>query len=59
MDKKNFIKTNDPETADMLRKAGFIELPKEQNRFVFLNEVGKMDFTQGNTKVSFDNNLLF
>lgn len=33
-----FVKTTDPETAEALREAGFPELEKEGNRFVFLNQ---------------------
>lgn len=36
MDKK-FIYTSDEETAEKLRELGFQELPKEGNRWMFLN----------------------
>ena len=36
MDKK-FIYTSDEETAEKLRDLGFQELPKEGNRWMFLN----------------------
>ena len=36
MDKK-FIYTSDEETAEKLRQLGFQELPKEGNRWMFLN----------------------
>lgn len=39
---KHFVKTTDPDTAEYLRKAGFVELAKEGSRWVFVNEVNKM-----------------
>lgn len=59
MEKKNFVKTNDAETAEMLRKAGFVELAREGDKWVFLNENGKMDFSDSKAKVCFDNKLTF
>ena len=32
-----FIKTQDEDTAKLLREAGYIELAKEGNRWVFVN----------------------
>lgn len=54
-----FVKTSDEETAQRLRQAGFVELAKEGSRWVFLNEIGKVDFSQSDMKVSFDNILMF
>jgi len=56
--KQNFVKTSDEETAKRLREAGFVELAKEGNRWVFVNK-GQYDFSQSDMKVSFDNKLLF
>ena len=39
---KHFVKTTDPDMAEYLRKAGFVELAKEGSRWVFINEVNKM-----------------
>ena len=55
---QNFVKTSDEETAKRLREAGFVELAKEQNRWVFLNK-SQYDFSQSDMKVSFDNKLTF
>lgn len=38
MKKKPFIKTSDEEVAKVLRKAGYPELNKEGNLYVFVNE---------------------
>lgn len=57
--KEYFVKTTDAETAEMLRKAGLVELEKDGPRWVFLNDSSKMDFSQTEMKVSFDNKLNF
>lgn len=54
-----FVKTTDEETAEYLRKAGFVELAKEQNRWVFINDLSKADFSQSDMKLNFDNKLMF
>lgn len=51
--KKNFVKTTDEHTAEYLRKHGFVELPKEGNHWVFLNEATIADFENENLKVNF------
>ena len=38
MGKKNFIKTSDKEVWLLLKKEGYTELPKEGNKWVFLND---------------------
>ena len=58
-DDKCFVKTHDPETAQMLRDEGFVELEKESNCWVFLNQPGKINFKESGAKVSFDNKLMF
>ena len=57
---KHFVKTRDPDVAKQLREAGFVELAKEGERFVFLNEITKIDrMNFENKKVDFDNMLMF
>lgn len=59
MDKKEkdyFVKTTDEETAKYLRQMGFTELPKDGDRWVFLNSVDKANFsTEKLKKVNFSN----
>ena len=38
MSKKNFIKTSDKEIWLLLKKKGYTELPKEGDKWVFLND---------------------
>lgn len=57
--KANFINTTDIETADLLRKLGFKELPKSGNRFVFINEPNKIQFSSENMKMNFTDKLTF
>ena len=38
MSKKNFIKTSDKETWLLLKREGYTELPKEGDKWVFLND---------------------
>ena len=38
MSKKNFIKTSDKEIWLLLKKEGYTELPKEGDKWVFLND---------------------
>lgn len=49
-----FLKTQNPTTADKLRKMGFQELNKEGNFFVFINKTGKLDFANDKTIVYTD-----
>ena len=44
-----FVNTSDSAVADELRKAGFTELPKEGNMFVFLND-GHANFSDDDKK---------
>lgn len=46
----NFVKTSDSNTAENLRKAGFTELGKEGNMFVFVNNGKKLTFTEDDKK---------
>lgn len=59
MKNANFINTTDIETADLLRKLGFKELPKSGNRFVFINEPNKIQFSSEYLKLNFTNTLTF
>lgn len=52
MDKKNFIKTTDPDVAEQLRTCGYPELPKEGSFFVFVN-TGKNTFNFDAKKVRY------
>lgn len=52
---KNFVKTSSEDTAQIMRKEGFVELPKEGNFFVFLNNE-KMLFEE-NKETIYTNNL--
>lgn len=38
MSKKNFIKTSDKEIWLLLKKEGYTELSKEEDKWVFLND---------------------
>lgn len=46
----NFIKTQDTDTANLLRANGFTELAKEGSLFVFINQPGKMNFSESDMK---------
>lgn len=59
MDNKKFINTSDEETAEVLRKCGFVELPKSGKYWVFVNEPGKIQFSNGDWKMSFTDKLMF
>jgi len=59
MGKDYFVKTNDKDTADILRESGFVELEKEGDKWVFLNNSGKADFSSLGGKVYVDNKLSF
>ena len=56
---KNFIQTTDAETAATLRNLGFKELPKSGDRFVFINEPNKIQFSSDNMKMNFTDVLTF
>ena len=58
MNKKPFIATNDEETAEMLRRLGFQELPKQGDRWMFVNLTGGyVEFDNKDSKVSYTNIL--
>lgn len=40
----NFIKTNNEDTANMLKQLGYMELSKEGSFWVFANTTGKTEF---------------
>ncbi len=42
--KNKFIKTNDANTAKLLRDSGLMELAKEGDKWVFVNEKDKLKF---------------
>ena len=56
---KNFIQTTDAETVATLRSLGFKELPKSGDRFVFINEPNKIQFSSDNMKMNFTDVLTF
>lgn len=58
MEAMTFIKTNDVETAKLLREHGYEELSKEGSFFVFLNQHKKIDFAD-NKKIIYSNKILF
>lgn len=51
----NFVKTQDVETAKLLRQSGFQEINKEGNFFVFVNN-GKLNFSD-NKNIVYTNKL--
>lgn len=54
-----FIITNDNETADKLRLMGFIQIPSNDNNFIFMNNnTIKINFNNiDKTKICFSNIL--
>ena len=59
--KKYFINTTDEEVAERLRKYGFPELPKNGNKWVFVNELpgNNVIFSDHDiSEISFTNNLV-
>lgn len=54
----NFILIQDEETANKLRSLKYEELPKNGNFFVFVNKVGKCEFSD-NKKIVYTNILSF
>lgn len=56
MDNKHFICTTDPDTAKMLKKFGYEELPKQGDRWMFLNNKSIV-FSSDNMKLHYTNNL--
>lgn len=59
MGKDFFVKTNDQETAEILRASGFVELEKEGDKWVFLNNPSKAEFSTLKGKVYTDSKLSF
>ena len=55
----HFIKTSDEQTANLLREAGYVELAKEGNRFVFINDLNKIDFSSSDLKLNYSDKLCF
>jgi len=54
----HFVKTSDEETARRLREAGFVELAKEDSKWVFLNEGGKLNFEENkDLKITYNDML--
>jgi len=59
-DKALFIATTDQDTAEKLRGLGFQELPKEGNRWMFINDCKKQSlFSSEKMKVNYTNVLTF
>lgn len=56
--KDKFIKTSDEGTAIMLRNAGLVELNKEGNKWVFVNDADKMQFSINDLKGVQKTNIL-
>lgn len=54
---KNFIATTDEATAEELRKLGFQELPKQGNRWMFIND-NKINFSSDAMKDVQTTNIL-
>lgn len=54
---KNFIQTQDKETAIQLRSLGFTELPKQGSFFIFIND-GKANFTLEEKKKMIYTNIM-
>ena len=48
--KRNFVKTSDEYTANLLREAGLTELAKEGEKWVFINDVDKVNFSNDEMK---------
>lgn len=57
MDKK-FIKTSDEETANLLRASGLMELAKEGDKWVFVNEINKIQFSKDKMKDAHTTDIL-
>lgn len=38
---KNFIQTQDEKVAEILRREGYVELSKQGNFFIFINDIKK------------------
>ena len=53
---KHFIKTQDEQVAEQLRKEGYTELSKENNSFVFINDSKKAQ-TFDKKKIIYTDNI--
>lgn len=53
-----FIKTSDEATAILLRESGLIELEKEADKWVFINEPNKIQFSSDNLKDAHTTSIL-
>ena len=58
MNKQHFIRTSDEHTANLLRKAGFVELPKESGMWVFVNN-NKIVFSSDGAKITYSDVITF
>ena len=56
--KNKFIKTSDEKTAAMLREAGLVELAKEGNKWVFVNENKVINYSEEELKGVVTTNIL-
>ena len=57
---KHFIATTDEKTADLLRTLGYEELPKQGNRWMFINDAkSEIVFSSDNNKINYTNVLTF
>lgn len=55
---KKFIKTSDEETANLLRASGLMELAKEGDKWVFVNEINKIQFSKDKMKDAHTTDIL-
>lgn len=56
--KGKFVKTSDEHTANLLREAGLHELAKEGDRWVFVADTEKMEFSS-DEKINYSDKLCF
>ncbi len=54
---KKFIVTTDSETADKLKYAGFVEIEKRDDKYIFLNNGKKLTFDAEKYNATFTNIL--
>lgn len=55
----HFIATSDEKTATLLRELGYVELPKEGNKWKFLNNGDKIVFSSKEAKINYTDMLTF
>ena len=58
-EKLNFVCTTDEQTAKTLRELGYPELPKDGNRWIFVNTQDKKVFSSEDMKVHYTDILTF